>query len=158
MFCPECRSEYRPGFTRCAPCDVDLVDDLFGATATGERPGTSPPPESAGAPGPFVDYCGFLDLDEARRARDRLREASILARIAIRESPPGQLEGPVVEEFWLRVSQRSFAKAATVLGYDPADAPDAPDDDTFRCGACGEDVPADADVCPGCGARFEDGP
>ncbi len=28
MFCPKCRSEYRPGFTRCADCDVSLVDEL----------------------------------------------------------------------------------------------------------------------------------
>lgn len=26
MFCPLCKSEYREGFTRCADCDVDLVD------------------------------------------------------------------------------------------------------------------------------------
>ena len=28
MFCPKCRAEYRPGFTRCADCDVDLVHEL----------------------------------------------------------------------------------------------------------------------------------
>jgi hypothetical protein len=28
MFCPECRAEYRPGFTRCADCDVGLVQEL----------------------------------------------------------------------------------------------------------------------------------
>jgi hypothetical protein len=28
MFCPVCRTEYRPGFTRCADCDVDLVAQL----------------------------------------------------------------------------------------------------------------------------------
>jgi hypothetical protein len=28
MFCPECRAEYRPGFTKCKDCDVDLVDAL----------------------------------------------------------------------------------------------------------------------------------
>jgi hypothetical protein len=28
MFCPECRAEYRPGFTRCSDCDVDLVHEL----------------------------------------------------------------------------------------------------------------------------------
>lgn len=28
MFCPECRDEYRPGFTRCTDCDVDLVEKL----------------------------------------------------------------------------------------------------------------------------------
>jgi hypothetical protein len=28
MFCPECKAEYRPGFTRCADCRVDLVANL----------------------------------------------------------------------------------------------------------------------------------
>lgn len=28
MFCPECRAEYRPGFTHCTDCDVDLVTEL----------------------------------------------------------------------------------------------------------------------------------
>jgi len=28
MFCPECRAEYRPGFTHCYDCDVDLVQEL----------------------------------------------------------------------------------------------------------------------------------
>jgi hypothetical protein len=28
MFCPVCHAEYRPGFTHCADCDVDLVPSL----------------------------------------------------------------------------------------------------------------------------------
>ena len=28
MFCPECKAEYRSGFTRCADCNVELVADL----------------------------------------------------------------------------------------------------------------------------------
>jgi hypothetical protein len=28
MFCPECRSEFREGVTRCPDCDVDLVGAL----------------------------------------------------------------------------------------------------------------------------------
>src|SRR6516165_1705848 len=28
MFCPQCKAEYRPGFTQCADCDVDLVWEL----------------------------------------------------------------------------------------------------------------------------------
>jgi hypothetical protein len=28
MFCPKCGAEYRPGFSRCADCDVYLVDSL----------------------------------------------------------------------------------------------------------------------------------
>jgi hypothetical protein len=30
MFCPDCKSEYRPGFTRCSDYDVDLVAELPG--------------------------------------------------------------------------------------------------------------------------------
>jgi hypothetical protein len=28
MFCPQCKAEYRSGFTHCADCDVDLVENL----------------------------------------------------------------------------------------------------------------------------------
>lgn len=28
MFCPVCKAEYRPGFTHCSDCDVDLVTHL----------------------------------------------------------------------------------------------------------------------------------
>ncbi len=28
MICPKCKTEYRAGFTKCADCDVDLVDRL----------------------------------------------------------------------------------------------------------------------------------
>lgn len=28
MFCPQCRTEYRDGFFKCADCDIDLVDAL----------------------------------------------------------------------------------------------------------------------------------
>ena len=31
MFCPQCRVEYRPGFTHCTDCDVDLVNDCVPA-------------------------------------------------------------------------------------------------------------------------------
>jgi len=28
IFCPECRAEYRSGFTRCSGCEVDLVHEI----------------------------------------------------------------------------------------------------------------------------------
>lgn len=27
-YCPKCHAEYREGFTKCADCNVDLVDEL----------------------------------------------------------------------------------------------------------------------------------
>jgi|SRR5882724_11325627 len=36
MFCPECQSEFREGFTRCSDCDVDLVSEP-GAPAPAEQ-------------------------------------------------------------------------------------------------------------------------
>jgi hypothetical protein len=37
MFCPECKAEYRQGFTRCADCDVDLVYELESESAAAQR-------------------------------------------------------------------------------------------------------------------------
>ena len=28
MYCPNCKAEYRQGYTRCADCDVELVEEL----------------------------------------------------------------------------------------------------------------------------------
>jgi len=39
MFCPQCKAEYRPGFTRCADCDVELVHEL---PAVAEEPSHEP--------------------------------------------------------------------------------------------------------------------
>ena len=39
MICPDCKAEYRPGFSRCADCDVELVYVLPSASASEESPG-----------------------------------------------------------------------------------------------------------------------
>ena len=38
MFCPHCKAEYRPGFTHCSDCDVDLVHDLAVLSTPKDRP------------------------------------------------------------------------------------------------------------------------
>jgi hypothetical protein len=146
MFCPTCRDEYRPGFTRCATCDVDLVERLGPPAPGGPRSRDARPTPSQGR---LIDYCGFLSLDDARRARDRVRALDIRAEITIRDG-----HGPGDEEYWLRVERDRMGQVVAELGEEPAEPDDEPG--RFQCGACGASVAGDASACPKCGARFED--
>lgn len=119
MFCPTCRDEFRAGFTRCARCEVDLVSEL-----PPERE-ADPPPQ---VPARLADYCGFLVLDDAREARDRLREQQIMSEIVIREAPGTDPDGPFSEEFWLRVDAGRYGEVHAVLG-DVAQADGVEDED-----------------------------
>jgi len=60
MICPVCKAEYRPGFYRCADCDVELVDELTAEALV--------PPEPVAAPGdPDEDpFCSFWSGDDPR--------------------------------------------------------------------------------------------
>jgi hypothetical protein len=42
MFCPNCGIEYRPGFTHCNDCDVNLVEELATEGAGGDVEGLAP--------------------------------------------------------------------------------------------------------------------
>ncbi len=148
LFCPSCRDEYRPGFTRCATCGVDLVESLE-PTAAG-APAARPDERSAIAPEPTAPYCGFLSLAEARDAKSRMREAGFHAEILIRdgEGPDGQ----EIEEYWLLLPPRAFRAAQGIVGFDAAEA----EAGEVLCSVCDKPVPEDADACPHCGARFEE--
>src|SRR5262245_37475772 len=150
MFCPVCRDEFRPGFSRCATCDVALVEAL-------DAPATPIPPAPAAeiAVEEVMDnFCGFLTLEEARQARDAVRGARLPAEILIRDAPAPADGSPVSEEFWLRVRPRDFRAVVGLVGYEPVEAAAA--DETFGCSACGATVHASDEACPGCGLRFEE--
>jgi hypothetical protein len=150
MFCPVCRDEYRPGFTRCATCDAALVEELDAA------PPRAPAPIAVEAPvdGAMDNFCGFLTLEEARHARDAVRSAHMPAEILIRDAPTAAPGGPVAEEFWLRVRPKDFRAIVALVGFEPVETGAA--DDAFACSACGATVQAADDACPGCGLRFEE--
>jgi hypothetical protein len=159
VICPECKSEYRPGFHRCSSCNVDLVDEdtFVEPSEAAHEPHTNRMDPHTEAD--LFPFCGFLSIEDARHAREDLREAGIPSDILIREAASAE---ETVEEYWIRVPRRRFAEVADVLHEEPAEAErkggngELGGGDTFACSECGEDVPADADVCPSCGARFDE--
>jgi hypothetical protein len=60
MFCPQCNAEYRPGFTRCADCDVDLVNEPPEYALAGQPPAADP-----GDPNEDP-FCSFWKGEDAR--------------------------------------------------------------------------------------------
>lgn len=158
MICPRCKHEYRPGFTRCATCQVDLVEAEALAEPEPVRHATHVTMD-ANTMAELLPFCGFITLDEARHAREQLRQSDIPADILIREA---ETEEETLEEYWIRVPRRRFAEVADVLHEEPAEPEEKEGNgevhasETFACSACGEDVEGDADVCPHCGARFDE--
>ena len=148
MFCPKCQDEFRSGFTRCGRCNVDLVEDLAAVKQ-----------EAVARQAPMLvrlaEYCGFLSLEEARSARDKLRRERIRYEIVLREPPDASWEGPAQEEYWLRVDASQAKRVAQILGDVPTVADDT-DGNSFACGDCGQEVATDEVFCPKCGARFDD--
>ena len=60
MVCPQCNAEYRPGFTRCADCGVDLVNDPPEYALAGKPPAADP-----GDPNEDP-FCSFWKGQDAR--------------------------------------------------------------------------------------------
>ena len=150
MFCPSCKDEFRPGFTRCATCNVDLVASLSNvAAAPVEKTAKKKTAGVQPAFVPMTEYCGFLTLEEARDARERLKAQTIRSEIVIRELPDSS-----EEEYWLRVERDRYREVFALLGFDEHEHNAY--DDTFSCGECGHEVAAAESFCPKCGARFED--
>ena len=59
MFCPQCNAEYRPGFTRCADCEVDLVNEPPQYALAGQAPADPGDPNED-------PFCSFWKGEDAR--------------------------------------------------------------------------------------------
>lgn len=150
MFCPSCHDEFRPGFTRCASCDVALVEALDESAA----PVPEPLLAKATPDEPMINFCGFLTLEDARAARDTIREAKRPAEILIRDAPKTDDAAAPQEEYWLRVRPKDVPKIDELIGSERI-VTETPGD-AFLCSACGTTVHASDLACPGCGMQFEE--
>ena len=111
MFCPQCSAEYRPGFTHCTDCDVDLVDELPPARADSFE--SSP----GGSPGDEEDpFCAFWQGDDPRLHAELstvLDEAGIPHKTVRREAHLFNLKN--FPAFQMGVPFSLFEKAETAV-------------------------------------------
>src|SRR5215468_2570998 len=59
MICPQCNTEYRPGFTRCSDCGLDLIEEPPHYALAGK------PPADPGNPNEDL-FCSFWKGQDAR--------------------------------------------------------------------------------------------
>jgi hypothetical protein len=178
MFCPECQAEYRPGFTHCASCDVDLVATLEDARRAVYQ----------------AQHAASRDQDQLLwRGKDLGLYLQILTHLPIFGIPylgrpaippvPGEPEsawlGSSSIEFDIWVAEQSFPMASWVLrtceksrqerledaelvkqGKTPARVapPWKPEDEdeslldrTFACPLCSANFATHIEQCPNCG-------
>ena len=113
MYCPQCKAEYRQGFTRCSDCDVDLVHE---------------PPASASGPvdasgqdeNPDDPFCSFWRGDDPRihaELCELLNEEGIPHRTVRREDHLFNLNTKSAFEIGIPFSQFEKAETAIKVAY-----------------------------------------
>jgi hypothetical protein len=148
-FCPECQSEYREGFDRCASCDVALVSELPDAFVPSEEnirqalEGQELVPIVRG------------DLEVVKEYRDLLSQHRLAGLIVEDEEAPAHPGMP--KRVRLVVASSDMEAARQALGENfrgmldeeglEANQPDRYD----LCPACGHAVAEDQEECPECG-------
>ncbi len=117
MFCPVCKAEYRPGFTHCSDCDVDLVSHL-----PADVPTTAIPPENFGNP-------SLLWTGTSREAQSALCTAleAINIKYKQQETDVGIIPGLAQPVYGVFVQERDLDGAELVLErvaehFEPSDS------------------------------------
>jgi hypothetical protein len=117
MYCPQCKAEYRQGFTRCADCDVELVyEPPSSASGLGEAGGQTENPEDP--------FCSFWRGDDPRihaELCELLNEEAIPHKTVRREDHLFNLNTRSAFEIGIPFSQFEKAEAAIKNAYGTED-------------------------------------
>jgi len=117
MICPQCKAEYRPGFTRCADCDLDLVWEPHYAQGP-ERPLADP-----GDPNEDP-FCSFWKGDDSRLHAELcgvLDDAGIAHNTVFRRDHLFNLSNFPAYEIGVPFSRFEKAEAAVKEAYGTVD-------------------------------------
>ena len=120
MFCPECKAEYRTGFTRCADCDVDLVINLPEG-----KPGTGDHSNLQGDRSDLQRVWSGDDQQSCVAACLTLKEAGIPYEVAQRKTQ--FLKGDE-RHYKIAVPSSFYKQAKELAGRDTVDFSDDPED------------------------------
>lgn len=157
MICPSCESEYRAGFTRCASCDVDLVD---AAELEAIRARTASPRETLeGVERAVVAQAGLAACREIERA---LLDGGVPALVEAHQEEGEALSAGTMR-YAVVVAAADLPKVSAILrgrfeallekegtGRFQDVAVDL-EAETVTCPACGHVGPLVDDACGDCG-------
>ncbi len=121
MFCPQCNAEYRPGFTRCADCDVDLVNEPPQYALAGQ------PPANPGDPNEDP-FCSFWKGEDARvhaELCEVLEEAGIPHKTVFRRDHLFNFHNYPGYEIGVPFSMYEKAEAAVKEAFGPGEQEDS---------------------------------
>ena len=147
MFCPECKSEYRTGFTRCEECDVDLVEQLPSAT-----------PEIDAQAEPVTVFVTFND-SEANLVKSLLEGSGI--EVLLFDENLSSIDPPaafLIGGIKVAVPKRQETLALEVLreyrsGAGREIVGETQGSDEYRCPHCLGLLEPETTVCPKCGSQ-----
>ena len=148
-YCPQCLAEYRDGFTRCATCDVDLVEQL------GEEMVLTEENIRRALEGKELLGVARGELEVVKETRALLSRARIASVII--EDEQAQLPAGMAPRVVLLVSKDDLEQAQSVLGekfqqmLEAEGHPPPSELEYGKCPACGTTIPEDAEECPECG-------
>lgn len=121
MYCPQCKAEYRQGFTRCADCGVELVyEPPASSSGLGEAGGQTENPEDP--------FCSFWRGDDPRihaELCELLNEEAIPHKTVRREDHLFNLNTKSAFEIGIPFSQFEKAEAAIRDAYGTEEEQDA---------------------------------
>jgi len=158
MFCPQCGVEYRPGFTHCTDCDVDLVDAYIARGGHPQVRKQELPHELSAHLWRGSDPHFYLRLIASLGSKNVPcfgRPANPPMYHCFAEQPPGS-DGPV--EFAVLVSEENLSFARWVLSSE-AEMNREQEADSKDFGEEGEDPevgPGVTGICPLCLGEFRE--
>jgi hypothetical protein len=154
--CPACRTEYTPVATRCADCDLELVE--ADALAAADEEFRAFPPASE------LECVRVAPIAWIRALSGALQQGGVAHRIeaaSAEDAPEGQRPDVFgdVQLFGLYVEGEHAAPARELDGTIavrllPEEAPALAEGEEEACPACGTALTSDAVECPDCGLQF----